>query len=54
VQRWYISFHGGDHSLEWNNIHIYDLDGKPIGNGHPGLLALELRSKFHETAEMLA
>jgi DNA-binding beta-propeller fold protein YncE len=31
VQRWYISFHGGDRSLEWNNIHIYDLDGKPIG-----------------------
>jgi len=31
VQRWYITFHGGDHSHDWNNIHIYDLDGKPLG-----------------------
>ncbi len=31
---------------------ITAVDGKPIGNGHPGLLALELRAKFHETAEI--
>ena len=31
MQRWYISFHGGDDPHQWNNIHIYDLDGKPVG-----------------------
>ncbi|MGH2614723.1 MAG: hypothetical protein ACRDJC_05760, partial [Thermomicrobiales bacterium] len=31
VQRWYITFHGGDGEHTWNNIHVYDLDGQPIG-----------------------
>jgi DNA-binding beta-propeller fold protein YncE len=31
VQRWYITFHGGDGPHTWNNIHVYDLDGKPLG-----------------------
>jgi DNA-binding beta-propeller fold protein YncE len=31
VQRWYITFHGGDGPHEWNNIHVYDLNGKPLG-----------------------
>ena len=31
AQRWYISFHGGDDSQEWNNIHVFDLAGKPLG-----------------------
>lgn len=30
--RWYISFHGGgDEAHAWNNIHAFDLDGKPLG-----------------------
>ena len=49
MQRWYITFHGGEHSHEWNNIHSYDLDGKPLGkaletHSFPGDLKLrELR-----------
>jgi DNA-binding beta-propeller fold protein YncE len=31
VQRWYITFHGGDGPHTWNNIHVFDLDGKPLG-----------------------
>jgi DNA-binding beta-propeller fold protein YncE len=31
VQRWYITFHGGDDPHEWNNIHTYDLSGNPLG-----------------------
>jgi DNA-binding beta-propeller fold protein YncE len=31
VQRWYITFHGGDDPHEWNNIHVFDLAGKPLG-----------------------
>jgi DNA-binding beta-propeller fold protein YncE len=31
VGRWYLTFHGGDDSHEWNNIHTYDLSGKPLG-----------------------
>lgn len=31
MHRWYITFHGGDDSHEWNNIHTYDRDGKPVG-----------------------
>ena len=31
VQRWYITFHGGQARHDWNNIHIFDLDGKPLG-----------------------
>ena len=31
MQRWYITFHGGEHPHAWNNIHAFDLDGKPIG-----------------------
>ncbi|MGC4193148.1 MAG: hypothetical protein QM589_18530 [Thermomicrobiales bacterium] len=29
--RWYISFHGGEGQHAWNNIHSFDLDGKPLG-----------------------
>ena len=29
--RWYITFHGGDDPHEWNNIHVFDLDGKALG-----------------------
>lgn len=28
---WYITFHGGDAPHDWNNIHIFDLDGQPTG-----------------------
>ncbi len=28
---WYLTFHGGDADRAWNNIHVYDLDGKPLG-----------------------
>jgi DNA-binding beta-propeller fold protein YncE len=31
AQRWYISFHGGDEPQDWNNIHVFDLDGRPLG-----------------------
>lgn len=31
MQRWYITFHGGNNPHEWNNIHIFDLAGKPLG-----------------------
>jgi hypothetical protein len=31
VERWYITFHGGDDAHEWNNIHVFDLGGKPLG-----------------------
>lgn len=31
---------------------VVSIDGKPIGNGVPGLLSLQLRSKFHEVAEV--
>jgi DNA-binding beta-propeller fold protein YncE len=46
VQRWYITFHGGDspkqdargkgelgaaRSRTWNNIHVFGLDGTPLG-----------------------
>ncbi len=31
MQRWYITFHGGDDPHEWNNIHSFDLAGKPLG-----------------------
>jgi streptogramin lyase len=31
VQRWYITFHGGDDPHEWNNIHVFGLDGAPQG-----------------------
>jgi len=31
VQLWYVTFHGGDDPHEWNNIHIFDLAGKPLG-----------------------
>ncbi len=31
MQRWYITFHGGQHHHAWNNIHAFDLDGKPLG-----------------------
>jgi hypothetical protein len=31
VQRWYISFHGGVERQDWNNIHVFALDGTPLG-----------------------
>ena len=31
MQRWYITFHGGSRSHDWNNIHAFDLSGKPVG-----------------------
>ena len=31
MHRWYITFHGGDCPRAWNNIHIYGLDGNPLG-----------------------
>lgn len=49
MRRWYISFHGGNGPHAWNNIHVFDLDGAPLGKAldtHtlPGGLALrELR-----------
>ena len=33
---------------------VVRIDGKPIGNGAPGLLSLRLRSEFHSAAEMAA
>ena len=46
VQRWYISFHGGDDAHEWNNIHVFGLDGTPLGKAldtHTLPIDLELR-----------
>lgn len=31
MQRWYITFHGGDDAHAWNNIHAFDVEGKPLG-----------------------
>ena len=31
---------------------VVRIDGKPIGNGAPGLLSLRLRSEFHSAAEL--
>jgi D-alanine transaminase len=31
---------------------VVKIDGKPIGNGAPGLLALKLRAEFHRAAEI--
>lgn len=31
---------------------VVAIDGAPIGNGHPGLVALKLRARFHEFAEI--
>jgi D-alanine transaminase len=33
---------------------VVRIDGKPIGNGAPGLLSLRLRSEFHSAAELAA
>lgn len=47
--RWYITFHGGEDAKDWNNIHSFDLMGKPTGkmldeHSLPGHLELrELR-----------
>jgi D-alanine transaminase len=30
---------------------VTQIDGRPIGNGHPGLIATELRREFHRYAE---
>ncbi len=46
AQRWYISFHGGEGSHAWNNVHVFDLAGKPLGKAlatHDLLHGLELR-----------
>lgn len=46
MQVWYISFHGGDDDAEWNNIHVFGLDGKPLGKAlatHTLPEGLELR-----------
>jgi hypothetical protein len=46
VQRWYITFHGGDAPHTWNNIHVFDVEGKPIGKAldtHSLPEGLELR-----------
>jgi len=31
---------------------VVRIDGKPIGNGAPGLLSLKLRAEFHTAAEL--
>ncbi len=31
---------------------VVQIDGKPIGNGHPGLVATSLRAHFYEAAEI--
>ncbi len=31
MQRWYITFHGGDDPHAWNNIHAFDLAGETLG-----------------------
>ncbi|MGH6815342.1 MAG: D-amino-acid transaminase [Hyphomicrobiaceae bacterium] len=31
---------------------VVTIDGQPIGNGHPGLIATKLRALFHSAAEM--
>lgn len=31
---------------------IVEIDGKPVGNGSPGLLATDLRGKYHDVAEI--
>ena len=31
VHVWYITFHGGEGDRAWNNIHVFDLHGKPLG-----------------------
>ena len=33
---------------------VVRIDGKPIGNGAPGLLSLKLRAEFHSAAEIAA
>ncbi|HRK17365.1 MAG TPA: D-amino-acid transaminase [Hyphomicrobiaceae bacterium] len=33
---------------------VVSIDGRPIGNGAPGILSLQLRAKFHEFAEAAA
>jgi hypothetical protein len=46
VQRWYITFHGGEGPDTWNNIHVFDTAGKPLGKAldtHSLPAGLELR-----------
>ena len=31
MQHWYITFHGGDDARDWNTIHVFGLDGTPLG-----------------------
>jgi DNA-binding beta-propeller fold protein YncE len=31
VQRWYITFHGGENAEAWNNIHAFGLSGESLG-----------------------
>jgi D-alanine transaminase len=31
---------------------VVEIDGKPVGNGHPGSISTKLRESFHEVAQM--
>ena len=31
---------------------VIEIDGRPIGNGHPGTLSIQLRNAFHDVAQM--
>jgi D-alanine transaminase len=31
---------------------VVEIDGRPVGNGHPGSVSLRLRDSFHEVAQM--
>ena len=31
---------------------VVRIDGKPVGDGQPGPVALALRARFHDVAEM--
>lgn len=31
TDRWYVTFHGGAGAHAWNNIHVFDADGRPLG-----------------------
>jgi streptogramin lyase len=46
VPVWYITFHGGENPDAWNNIHVFALDGTPLGKAldtHTLPHGLELR-----------
>lgn len=31
---------------------VVEIDGRPVGNGHPGTLCVQLRNTFHDVAQM--